>query len=118
MRPILGSTPGLGVFLPIAPGAAVRAGYRHPVNLLESDQQSNKYHALNPQGLVPMLEIDGLKLTQSLAIIVYLDQRHPEPPTMPADPASHSSAMRMSRSSASNSISRENIVIVEFSGKP
>lgn len=53
-----------------------------PVNLLESAQKSDDYRALNPQGLVPMLEIDGLKLTQSLAIIVYLDQRYPVPPLM------------------------------------
>ena len=60
---------------------------RHKVNLLESEQISDEYRALNPQCLVPMLEIDGLKLTQSLAIMVYLDQRFPEPPLMPADPA-------------------------------
>src|SRR3954466_5630687 len=57
------------------------------IELRESEQRSDEYRALNPQGLVPMLEIDGLKLTQSLAIMVYLDQRYPEPPTMPADPA-------------------------------
>ena len=58
-----------------------------PVNLLEGAQKSDEYRALNPQGLVPMLEIDGLRLTQSLAIIVYLDQRFPEPPLMPRDAA-------------------------------
>ena len=60
---------------------------RHPVNLLEGAQRSPDYHALNPQGFVPMLEIDGHKLTQSLSIIVYLDGRFPEPPLLPADPA-------------------------------
>ena len=59
---------------------------RHPVNLLEGAQRSAEYHALNPQGLVPMLEIDGQRLTQSLSIIVYLDQRFPEPPLVPRDP--------------------------------
>ena len=59
---------------------------RHSVNLLEGEQKSDQYRALNPQGLVPMLEIDGLKLTQSLAIMVYLDQRFPEPRLVPADP--------------------------------
>ncbi|WP_205479460.1 maleylacetoacetate isomerase [Sphingomonas arenae] len=60
---------------------------RRPVNLLEGAQRSPEYHALNPQGLVPMLEIDGHRLTQSLSIIVYLDQRFPEPPLVPRDPA-------------------------------
>jgi maleylacetoacetate isomerase len=55
------------------------------VNVLEAAQKSDEYRALNPQGLVPMLEIDGLRLTQSLAIIVYLDQRFPDPPLMPHD---------------------------------
>jgi maleylacetoacetate isomerase len=58
-----------------------------PVNLLSSEQRGDDYRALNPQGLVPMLEIDGHRLTQSLSIIVYLDQCFPEPPLMPRDPA-------------------------------
>jgi len=55
-----------------------------PVNLLESDQRSEDYRALNPQGLVPMLEIDGQRLTQSLAIINYLDLRFATQPLLPA----------------------------------
>ena len=57
-----------------------------PINLLHSEQSADDYRALNPQGLVPMLEIDGHRLTQSLAIIVYLDQVFPEPPLTPSDP--------------------------------
>jgi maleylacetoacetate isomerase len=70
---------------------------RRPVNLLESAQRSGEYRALNPQGLVPMLEIDGHRLTQSLAIMVYLDQTIPEPALMPRDPAdgAHVRAMAM-----------------------
>ena len=45
------------------------------------------YRELNPQGLIPMLEIDGHRLTQSLSIIVYLDQCFPDPPLVPRDPA-------------------------------
>ena len=60
---------------------------RHSVNLAEGAQKQADYRALNPQGFVPMLEIDGLKLTQSLAIAVYLDQKFPEPALMPRDPA-------------------------------
>ena len=60
---------------------------RHSVNLAEGSQRDPAYRALNPQGFVPMLEIDGLKLTQSLSIAVYLDQTRPEPLLMPRDPA-------------------------------
>ncbi|MES2136573.1 MAG: maleylacetoacetate isomerase [Pseudomonadota bacterium] len=57
------------------------------VDLRENAQKADEYRALNPQGLVPMLEIDGLRLTQSLSIMVYLDHRYPEPALMPRDPA-------------------------------
>jgi len=60
---------------------------RHSVNLATGAQKQADYRALNPQGFVPMLEIDDLKLTQSLAIAVYLDQKYPDPPLMPRDPA-------------------------------
>src|SRR3954454_15441704 len=58
-----------------------------PVNLVESEQRGDDYRELNPQGLVPMLEIDGHRLTQSLSIIVCLDQLFPDPPLVPRDPA-------------------------------
>jgi maleylacetoacetate isomerase len=67
------------------------------VNLLESEQQAGEYRALNPQGLVPMLEIDGHRLTQSIAIIAYLEQRNPDPPLLPreAADAAHVRAMAL-----------------------
>lgn len=44
------------------------------------------YRAVNPQGLVPALVLaDGIMLSQSLAIIEYLDEVHPEPPLLPKD---------------------------------
>jgi maleylacetoacetate isomerase len=60
---------------------------RHAINLVEGEQRDSPYRALNPQGFVPMLKIDGHRLTQSLAIIGYLDATRPEPPLIPSDPA-------------------------------
>ena len=68
-----------------------------PVNLAGGAQKSGDYRAINPQGFVPMLEIDGLRLTQSLSIIMYLAARFPDPPLLPADPgeAAHVRAMAL-----------------------
>ena len=58
-----------------------------PVDLSKGEQGGADYTGQNPQGLIPALEIDGNLLTQSLAIIDYLDQTRPEPRLLPADPA-------------------------------
>ncbi len=58
---------------------------RVPVNLLDGEQKGADYRARNPQGFVPMLEADGTRLTQSLAIMTWLEHRLPEPPLLPAD---------------------------------
>ena len=91
---------------------------RHPVNLLEGDQKADEYRALNPQGLVPMLEIDGLKLTQSLAIMVYLDQRYPEPPLMPADPADGAHVRAMALAIACDIHPLNNLRVLKYLAGP
>jgi maleylacetoacetate isomerase len=59
-----------------------------PVNLRApvSAQRSREYLALNPEGLVPMLQVAGELIRQSLAIIEYLEEAHPSPPLLPHAP--------------------------------
>lgn len=56
------------------------------VDLRTGAQRSEAFIALNPQGMVPALEIDGAVLTQSPAILEWLEDAHPTPPLLPADP--------------------------------
>lgn len=58
-----------------------------PTSLLDNDHKAAEYVARNPQGFVPMLSIDGHDLTQSLAIIDYLDAKYPEPGMVSSNPA-------------------------------
>lgn len=58
-----------------------------PVDLRTEQHQGAAFKALNPQGLVPALEVDGQVLIQSPAIIEWLEETHPTPPLLPADPA-------------------------------
>ena len=57
-----------------------------PVHLVKGEHKQEKYAAVSASGLVPTLEIDdGRLLSQSMAIIEYLDETHPQPPLLPAD---------------------------------
>ena len=58
-----------------------------PTSLLQGDHKATEYVARNPQGFVPMLSIDGHDLTQSLAIIDYLDANYPDPAMVSSNPA-------------------------------
>lgn len=53
------------------------------VHLMKGEQHTAQYGAINPQNLVPVLDDDGTLLYQSLAIIEYLEETHPEPPLLP-----------------------------------
>ncbi|MBU1384866.1 MAG: maleylacetoacetate isomerase [Alphaproteobacteria bacterium] len=55
------------------------------VDLRTGAQASDAFLALNPQGLVPALEVDGGVLTQSPAILEWLEEAHPTPPLLPVD---------------------------------
>ncbi len=65
------------------------------VDLRVGDQKSEAYLTLNPQGLVPALEVDGAVLTQSPAILEWLEETHPEPPLLPSDPVARAQVRAM-----------------------
>lgn len=67
-----------------------------PVHLAQGAQHDAQFRAINPQGLVPVLETDeGDVLSQSLAIVEYLNERYPEPSLLPADPIGRATVRSM-----------------------
>ncbi|WP_339826410.1 maleylacetoacetate isomerase [uncultured Parasphingorhabdus sp.] len=62
-------------------------------SLLDGDHKAADYVVRNPQGFVPMLSIDGHDLTQSLAIIDYLDAKYADPPMVSSDPAERANTL-------------------------
>ena len=57
-----------------------------PVHLVNREHLADDYTAMSASRLVPLLEDGDVRLTQSLAIIEYLEETHPQPPLLPADP--------------------------------
>ena len=56
------------------------------VHLGKGEHRQPAYAAVNPQGLLPALEVDGALLAQSIAIMEYLEEAHPQPPLLPKHP--------------------------------
>ncbi|MCZ6892680.1 MAG: maleylacetoacetate isomerase [Gammaproteobacteria bacterium] len=56
-----------------------------PVALQEGGQHEPDFRSVNPQGMVPVYSDENILLSQSLAIIEYLDERYPDPPLLPRD---------------------------------
>jgi maleylacetoacetate isomerase len=69
------------------------------IDLVKGEHKSPEHLARNPQGFVPVLEIDGLRLTQSLAILEYLDTTR-NLGLLPADPAARAKAQALAHSIA------------------
>lgn len=63
--------------------------------LIKNEHRAADYLALNPEGLIPALDVDGAAISQSLAIIEYLNDLHPQPPLLPADPLARAQVRSM-----------------------
>jgi maleylacetoacetate isomerase len=84
------------------------------IDLREGAQRSDAYRSLNPQGLVPMMEIDGHRLTQSLAILNYLDLRYPNQPLIPASAAERAHVVAMALTIACDIHPLNNLRVLKY----
>lgn len=90
-----------------------------PVHLLKDGGQQHQpaYRAKNPLGTVPTLEADGAVLTQSLAIIEYLEETHPAPPLLPAAPLDRARVRAVAQTIACDIHPVNNLRILQYLGK-
>ena len=87
---------------------------KHNYALRVGEQRARDYLAINPAGLVPTLEFDGVRLGQSLAIIDYLDAICPEPRMIPIDPLDRAKAMEMALTIACDIHPLNNLRILKY----
>lgn len=78
------------------------------------EQKSPAYRALNPQALVPALEVDGAVLTQSLAIIEWLDETIPEPPLLPESPIERAKVRALAQLIACDTHPLQNLRVLDY----
>ena len=90
-----------------------------PVHLLKGggEQFADEFTAMNPAALVPVLEDDGIVLTQSLAIIEYLDETRPQPPLLPADAAARARVRALALAIACEIHPLNNLRVLGYLGK-
>ena len=86
------------------------------VSLVDGDHKTPDYLAKNPQGFVPMLEIGDLRLTQSLAIIDYLDATWIEPGLVSGDPVLRSRQLAMALVIAADIHPVDNLRVLKYLG--
>lgn len=77
-------------------------------------QKTPEYRALNPQALVPTLEEGDLRLTQSVAIIEWLDETHPEPPLLPVDAGERAQVRAFSQVIACDIHPLQNLRVLDY----
>ncbi len=82
--------------------------------LLSGEQTRDSYRKLNPLGLVPTLVDGDLRLTQSMAIIEYLDETHPEPPLLAKGPAARARIRALAQSMACDTHPLNNLRVLKY----
>lgn len=87
---------------------------RRFVHLVRGEQRDPAYKARHPQGFVPMLEDGPHALTQSLAILEYLEETHPEPPLLPREPAERARARALALAIACDIHPLNNLRVLQY----
>ena len=90
-------------------------GYDYiPVHIARGDHKKEPYTALSADTLVPLLEVDGQRLSQSMAIIEYLDETHPVPMLLPADAVGRAKVRALAQSIACDVHPINNLRILKY----
>lgn len=92
-------------------GVEVEHVYHH---LRRNEHQAPEFVALNPQALVPALEVDGTVVTQSLAILEWLEETHPDPPLLPRDPLGRARVRALAQVVASDIHPLNNLRVLRY----
>ena len=85
-----------------------------PISLLDGEQLGDDFAAINPQAQIPVLEIEGARLHQSLAIMDYLETAHPDPALLPADAAMAANARAFALSIAADIHPIQNLRVLKY----
>jgi maleylacetoacetate isomerase len=88
------------------------------MHLRKGTHRLPEYLALNPQGLIPALDDDGAVISQSLAIIEYLEEKFPTPPLLPAAPAERAHVRSMALAVAADMHPLNNLRVLNFLRDP
>ena len=84
------------------------------VHLVKGEHKQAAYSALAPEMLVPHLAVDGQNLAQSMAIIEYLDETHPEPPLLPREPVGRAQVRALAQSIACEIHPLNNLRVLKY----
>ena len=85
-----------------------------PVHIARGDHKLPAYAGISADQLVPALETDGHILSQSMAIIEYLDETHPQPPLLPADPLGRARVRALAQSIACEIHPLNNLRVLKY----
>lgn len=85
-----------------------------PVNLLKGEQKTDDFRSQNPEGLVPVLDTGKTRLSQSMAILEYIEQVYPEPALLPQNLEQKAVARSLAQTIASDTHPLNNLRVLNF----